>query len=377
MRVREPVCIEVPLQVMENASFFIDLDALVHPDDCKADDLGKWTHTGSPKSYISVDRNVSGDILDLKITRQKRNDANFIMVVKHYRHHDKEAKYRKRLSFLYDSKWQRHRLILLQYYYEEEEVQLKLKKHGNSKNSNEPHVRTRPSTIQDLKETVSSRKWQPREVFFESVRRKGGLEFCRSKSELPRNAKQVSNALTSSTTSFKPSTNQRRDILLEAMEKCKSKDGFVREVVCAPEPMAFLATDRQLKDIELYCAQLGSFSIPGVDATINLGDFSVTPMTYRPLKIYNVRTGKHPVFLGPLLVHQSKTEQTYRYLGSAMKRFNPHTVQLKAFGTDGERALSNALREEFPEADQHRCFIHLRKNIEMKMSSLGIFGRDQ
>ena len=122
---------------------------------------------------------------------------------------------------------------------------------------------------------------------------------------------------------------------------------------------------------------MGSFSILGVDATINLGDFSVTPMTYRPLKIYNVRTGKHPVFLGPLLVHQSKTEQTYRYLGSAMKRFNPHTVQLKAFGTDGERALSNALREEFPEADHHRCFIHLRKNIEMKMSSLGILGRDQ
>ena len=101
---------------------------------------------------------MSGDILDLKITRQKRNDANFIMVVKHYHHHDKEAKYRKRLSFLFDSKWQRHRLILLQYYYEEEEVQLKLKKHGNSKNSNEPYVRTRPSTIQDLKETVSSRK---------------------------------------------------------------------------------------------------------------------------------------------------------------------------------------------------------------------------
>ena len=52
MRVREPACTEVPLQAMENASFLIYLDALVHPDDCKADDLGKWTHTGSPKSYI-------------------------------------------------------------------------------------------------------------------------------------------------------------------------------------------------------------------------------------------------------------------------------------------------------------------------------------
>ena len=60
-----------------------------------------------------------------------------------------------------------------------------------------------------------------------------------------------------------------------------------------------------------------------------------------------------------------------------MKRFNPHTVQLKAFGTDSERALSNAFREEFPEADHHRCVIHLRKNIEMKISGLGILGRDQ
>ena len=85
--------------------------------------------------------------------------------------------------------------------------------------------------------------------------------------------------------------------------KCKSKDGFIREVVGAPEPVAFLASERQLEDIELYRAQEGSFSILGVDATFNLGDFSVTPTTYRPLKIYNVRTGKPPVFLGPLLVH--------------------------------------------------------------------------
>lgn len=99
MRVKEPVFTEVPLQVMENAFFLVDLDLLVHPDDCKVDDLGKWTHTGSPISYISADHNVRRDILDLK-----RNDAYLIMVVKHYHHHDKEAKYHKRLSFLYDSK---------------------------------------------------------------------------------------------------------------------------------------------------------------------------------------------------------------------------------------------------------------------------------
>ena len=138
--------------------------------------------------------------------------------------------------------------------------------------------------------------------------------------------------------------------------------------------MAFLATDRQLKDIELYCCQEDDFSILGIDPTCNLGNFSVTPTTYRCRKIVNVTTGKSPVFLGPMLVDQSKTEQTYRYLASSVKRFNPNTVSLQAFGTDGERALSNAFNEEFPVADHHRCFIHLRKNIEMKLSSIGING---
>lgn len=178
MRENKPICTEVLLQVMEDASFLIDVDALVHPDDCNADDLGKWTHTGSPKTYVSVERNKNGNILDVKITRKKTDHADFIMVVKQYVHHDKEAKYRKRISFLYDGKWRRHRLALLQYYYDGEESPLKLEQHGNCKGSSKPYVRTRLSTVQEVKEVAKS-KGKPREVFFEAVRQKGGLEFCR------------------------------------------------------------------------------------------------------------------------------------------------------------------------------------------------------
>lgn len=173
------------------------------------------------------------------------------------------------------------------------------------------------------------------------------------------------------------SASSSRDILLEATEKCKTKDGYVREVVGAPEPMAFLAAERQLKDIELYCCQEDAFSVLGIDPTFNLGNFSVTPTTYRCHKIVNVSTGKSPVFLSPMLVHQSKTEETYQYLASSVKQFNPNTVSLQAFGTDDERALSNAFNEEFPVVDHHRCFIHLHNNIEMKLSSIGINGRFQ
>ena len=172
---------------MENASFVIDLDALPHPEDVRADDLGKWVHIGSPKSYVAVERNKSGHILDVQVTRQKRTDADYIMVVKQYLHHDKEAQYRKRISFVYDSKSRRHRLALLQYYFEGEETLLNLKEHGNEKNNTEPYVSTKPSTFEQL--TEISRSCQPQGVFFEAVRQKGGLDFCRSKSDLSRNSR--------------------------------------------------------------------------------------------------------------------------------------------------------------------------------------------
>lgn len=69
MRVKEFVCIEVLFQVMENVFFLVDLDVFVYLDDCKVDDFGKWIRIGFLKSYFFVDRNMNGDILDLKIIR--------------------------------------------------------------------------------------------------------------------------------------------------------------------------------------------------------------------------------------------------------------------------------------------------------------------
>lgn len=103
----------------------------------------------------------------------------------------------------------------------------------------------------------------------------------------------------------------------------------------------------------------------------------VTPTTYRPQKIYDVNSGKFLVFLGPVLIHHSKTQQAYSYLPSAMKKFNPSISQLKAYGTDGELALSNAFKQEFPQADHHLCYLHLRKNMERKLASAGVNGKDQ
>ena len=56
---------------------------------------------------------------------------------------------------------------------------------------------------------------------------------------------------------------------------------FVRDTRLAPKPAFLLARDRQLLDIKRFCTVPSGFSILTVDPTFKLGDFDVTPITYR------------------------------------------------------------------------------------------------
>ena len=61
-----------------------------------------------------------------------------------------------------------------------------------------------------------------------------------------------------------------RLMLYAVMLQCKSTEGsehFIQDVTCAPEPMAVLATDQQLLDIERFCRDPLKFSTVGIDPT--------------------------------------------------------------------------------------------------------------
>lgn len=77
-------------------------------------------------------------------------------------------------------------------------------------------------------------------------------------------------------------------------------DGFLREVQIGSTPYAILATKRQLENIVIYCCQPDHFSVFGIDATFELGDFYVTLTTYRNPSLRNCRTNSEPIFLGQL-----------------------------------------------------------------------------
>ena len=99
-------------------------------------------------------------------------------------------------------------------------------------------------------------------------------------------------------------------------------------------------------------------------------EIEVTPITYRHLLLISQRSGKSPVFLGPMLVHYRKDFRTFLYFASTVVGLCPQLERLQAFGTDGETALIEAMAHEFGFATHLLCAIHLRRNIKQQLHDL-------
>lgn len=85
-------------------------------------------------------------------------------------------------------------------------------------------------------------------------------------------------------------------------------------------------------------------------------------------------TQKHPVILGPMLIHQRKTTQTYHFFASSIVGLRPQLSNLQAFGTGGEKALEAAFQLQFKGAIHLLCFIHVKDAILQKLRDIGICG---
>ena len=79
----------------------------------------------------------------------------------------------------------------------------------------------------------------------------------------------------------------KKDELFAIMRKCvEDKTGtkgsrFLQFVQGASQPLAFLADERQLKEVERFCTNPSDPAILSVDTACNCGAFYVTPTTYR------------------------------------------------------------------------------------------------
>ena len=187
--------------------------------------------------------------------------------------------------------------------------------------------------------------------------------------ELPRNECQV----TYLHSKEKASSDALTDQVFAMMQSAKVGDSlgcFVRETRSSPEPAFVLARDRQLDDLVRFCAIADSFSVLTVDPTFNLGDFDVTPTTYRHCLLISPRSGKSPIMIGPIMIHYRKTFHTYLFFASTLIGLRRELAGLRAFGTDGEKALADAFLHQFHYASHLTCFIHCRRNIKVQLQAL-------
>ncbi len=251
-------------------------------------------------------------------------------------------------------------------------ITLSLRPHGNCKRS-KAYRRTRESTKDQLKNELENNK--PKDAVDNVFRSKGGVLEVQSAGELPRGRTQAYNikrALQHQKLSKAVNipTSLTRDMLFVVMQQCKNAEKtetFVQDVACAPEPMSVLCSEQQLNDVTRFCCDSFNFSIFGVDPTFNLGDFSVTPTTYRHLLLEHSKTGQSPILLGPLLVHYQKLFRSYNYFFSTLSGLKKEVIGIKAIGTDGEKNLVDAALHNFPHAVHLRCFRHLQQNVELHL----------
>ena len=158
------------------------------------------------------------------------------------------------------------------------------------------------------------------------------------------------------------------DDLFIIMQRAQAEDPssqFIRSIR-AIDPAIVLADDTQITDIVRFCTSNIEFEILTVDPTFSLGEFNVTPNTYRHLLLETKRNGNTPVFLGPVLVHYRKNFGTYVFFASTLIGLSHQLQDVQAFGTDGEQALIDAFSHEFTFSRRLTCFIHVKRNIKDK-----------
>lgn len=101
----------------------------------------------------------------------------------------------------------------------------------------------------------------------------------------------------------------------------------------------------------------------GIDPTFNLGDFSVTPIVYQHLLVEN-SSGGSPWMMGLILMHYRKGFRNYNCFLSSLIGLKHTLANIRAVGTDSERALIAAISQQFRGALQLRCFRHIQADIE-------------
>ena len=341
------VCTKTPIYIDKNVEFLVDTSCLLHWRDVQIDMSG-FKRTKTKKNYYNSKlKSFSSD-------NSEYHDIIFTRFVYSHSSHKDFHKVIVSLTKVGDDSPQQ--LFYIQYYFDglEHEVDF-----------TNPRQKLSFSMREKIKE-LSTKGMRGKQILEELNNKGHDFDSARCATDAAPSLREIYNI------SKKNRSDNNNDEIIELVDLCNREknrsDAFLGEVRTAPEFSAMLCNDRQLNDVYRFCAETNA-SVFGVDPTFNICNNNVTITTYKnPLLIVR-STGKHPVFIGPILIHSKKTFESYYTLPSAMVRIRPDLTKLKAFGTDDEVNLYSALGSLFRDAHHLLCFIHVRDNIEKALKN--------
>ena len=297
-------------------------------------------------------------------------DENVVLLKKTYWTHQRHKDFKRQCFEGYDYKGVRLPHVLLCYKFDDEPHPVTIAAHGNAKKSNSSYYRSRPSTLQSIKEKAKERKG-PSQVYDEVFEDAGGLLGLQSHRVLPRNRQQVSDVERNAKP--KKVKDEMSELIKMSRLEASQLKPFIRRVQVTPEPSCIVASDGQLNDLVRFCTtQFLPASVVCIDTTFNISNFFVTPTTYKNKILVDRHYGKEPTLLGPTMIHMQTKAESYKFFGSSIVSLDDELSNILAIGSDRNVALRKGFSSCFPIATQLCCKGHLEQDIRHKMRDLGI-----
>jgi len=225
-------------------------------------------------------------------------------------------------------------------------------------------MKTDASVIEVIKEEPLETK--PRKIFKTMMDEVGGPLYSSAAASEPRNLQQIYNVRKAK------NAEKNADDFTHLLSQVK-ESSFVHDLTIDGTSVQYVLTsDKQLKDLELFCTQPIKCSVFSIDSTYNVGNFYVTNTCFQNFKIVHADgryRGRHPYEIGPTFIHTEKGTNNFVCFFSSLLRTIPNLRTIQAIGSDGDGAIMNASFVSFQDAQKLLCSSHKKDNIQRKLKN--------
>lgn len=239
--------------------------------------------------------------------------------------------------------------------------------HGKGHSKSNEYVRTNKEVFQNIDEMTD--KVKPHKIYnhlkndFEDVTGPTGRKQIYNRQYYKRVQSNKTNG----------HSNNVADQIIQLENMVSEGHPFIKSVIrnSGKPPSILLYTDEQLADIKNFCCS--GQTVLGVDKTFMLCKMHVTVTCYKQLTVTRSSTGKNPICIGPMFIHDCSAYETYTEFFQHLRLRLPCANFGKlVIGSDDERALVKAITATFPESTHILCTRHLEQNAKHKMTDVGI-----